>query len=209
MYADNDLACGYLTRRRDPVWGAPAVAAQANLNTFSYVNAAPQATSFNQEETLWAGLEDYVLLHARSWRQRLSVSTAPVLAETDPIYRGIAVPRRFWEVAAWTTMTSDGAPALAATGHVLDQSAQLDAVLAAETRTTATLAAEEPTLGAYLTYQMPILDIASLTGHDLGPRTAVDRLGTATPAPAQTLQPAAVQSRATLARLQHLGDLRL
>ena len=66
VYAGNDLDRGHLTRRRDPVWAEPAVAAQANLDSFSYVNTAPQPPLFNQGETLWAGLEDYVLQHART-----------------------------------------------------------------------------------------------------------------------------------------------
>ena len=207
VYADNDLDRGHLTRRRDPVWGDPAVAAQANLDSFSYVNAAPQAALFNQGETLWAGLEDYVLQHARTWRQRLSVYTAPVLAATDPTYRGIQIPRRFWKIAAWSTTGSDGDHELAATGYVLDQSDQLDAVLAAETRTAA--AEEPPPLGGYLTYQVPILDIATLTGLDVGPLLAADRLGTITPVPATTLRSAAVRVGTRWVPLRHLGDQRL
>ena len=93
LYADNDLDRGHLVRRRDPVWGEPEVAAQANLDTFSYVNAAPQAALSNQGETLWLGLEDYVLTQADTYDQRLSVFTAPVLASHDPVYHGVQLPR--------------------------------------------------------------------------------------------------------------------
>ena len=48
-------------------------------------------------------------------------SPHPVLADGDPPYRGVQIPRRFWKVAAWT---SDGA--LRAAGFVLDQSDLLD-----------------------------------------------------------------------------------
>lgn len=121
VYADNDVDRGHLVRRRDPVWGVAATAAQANLDSFTYVNAAPQAALFNQGPTLWAGLEDYVLQHARTYRQRLCVYTAPVLAGDDPMYRGVAVPRRYWKIAAWAADTGSDIRALAATGYVLDQ----------------------------------------------------------------------------------------
>ncbi|MBB3325133.1 DNA/RNA non-specific endonuclease [Microlunatus antarcticus] len=170
VYARNDLDRGHLVRRRDPVWGERAVAEQANLDTFSYVNAAPQAALFNQGELLWAGLEDYVLEHARTYAQRLTVLTAPVFGDDDPLYRGTRIPRRFWKIAAW----NDGdevSPALAATGYVLDQSEQLDRIdLTGEARASA------PPLGAYLTYQVPVVDIATLTGLDLGPLVEADRL---------------------------------
>ena len=133
LYAANDLDRGHLVRRRDPVWGEPAVAARANVDTFVYPNAAPQAAEFNQSTWLWNGLEDYVLQHARVHRQRLSVLTGPVLAGDDPVYRGVQLPRRYWKIAAWTASASssggatsvdvdEGELVLAATGYLLDQS---------------------------------------------------------------------------------------
>ena len=201
VYADNDLDRGHLTRRRDPVWGEPAVAEQANLDTFTYVNAAPQAALFNQGELLWAGLEDYVLDHARTYGQRLSVLTSPIFGPDDPPYRGTRVPRRFWKVAAWND-GDDVSPVLAATGYVLDQSEQLDALDLSGGGATAA-----PALGAYLTYQVPILDIATLTGLDLGPLVSADRL----PVPAAA-RPADLSHGSTVldtrwVRLLHLSDV--
>lgn len=80
VYARNDLDRGHLVRRRDPVWGDAATAAQANADSFVYTNAAPQAGAFNQSKELWLGLEDYVLSYARTNGNRFSVFTAPVLA---------------------------------------------------------------------------------------------------------------------------------
>jgi len=134
LYADNDFDRGHLVRRRDPVWGDSATATQANLDSFTYVNAAPQAALFNQGPTLWAGLEDYLLDHARIYRQRLSVYTAPVLADDDPTYRGVHVPRRYWKVAAWATDSDAGSQTLAATGYLLDQTDLLPPILQAEQR---------------------------------------------------------------------------
>lgn len=174
MYARNDLDRGHLVRRRDPVWGAPDVAAAANFDSFAYPNAAPQVSVFNQSKELWLGLEDYLLDAARAARARLSVFTGPVLADDDPTYRGTQLPRRFYKIAAWSDIDHDGA--LAATGYVLDQRELLDALdLTAE----ATVSAGPSVgleLGAFRTYQVPIIDIARLTGLDLDPLIAADRL---------------------------------
>ena len=162
VYAKNDLDRGHLVRRRDPVWGDPATARAAGEATFTYPNAAPQAAGFNQSKLLWLGLEDHVLAYAETTDQRLSVFTAPILADDDPAYRGIRIPLRFWKVAVWRV--DDG---LAAAGFVLDQSELVD------TRDE-TLAA--PPLGTFRTFQVPIADIAALTGIDLGPLIGADVL---------------------------------
>ena len=101
LYADNDLDRGHLVRRRDPGWGSVAEARAATEATFVYTNAAPQASVFNQSKDLWVGLEDHVLQYADATDQRVSVFTGPVLDPTDPVYRGVRIPRRFWKVAAW------------------------------------------------------------------------------------------------------------
>lgn len=174
LYARNDLDRGHLVRRRDPVWGEPGVAAQANRDTFAYPNAAPQASGFNQSRELWLGLEDHVLEHARAQRLRLSVLTGPVLAGDDPLYRGVALPRRFWKVAAWAL---DGGRRLAAAAFVLDQTPLLPATeLAARTHAAAAADAPPP-LGPFRTFQVPVADVADLTDLDLGPLVAADVLG--------------------------------
>ncbi len=188
VYDRNDLDRGHLVRRRDPVWGSAETAGQANIDTFTYVNAAPQAGPFNQDETLWAGLENYLLEHARVYQTRLSVFTAPVLDPDDPPYRGVAIPRLFWKIAAWATRPEDD-PAqvtLAATGYVLDQTPQLDDIDLETQR--AVDAGDPPPLGPFVTFQVPIPDIASLTGLDLGPLVAADRLPVPAPTAARSLR---------------------
>ncbi len=201
VYADNDLDRGHLTRRRDPVWGERAVAEQANLDTFTYVNAAPQAALFNQGELLWAGLEDYVLDHARTYAQRLSVLTAPVLGPDDPLYRGTRLPRRFWKVAAWND-GDETSPVLAATGYVLDQSEQLDAI-----DLTGRAGAAPPPLGAYLTYQVPVVDIATLTGLDLGALVDADRLPVPASVRPEELAPGSAVLETRWLRLRYVRDV--
>lgn len=168
VYAANDLDRGHLVRRRDPVWGDPATAAAANADTFHYTNAAPQVAVFNQSKDLWLGLEDYVLNHADATDTRLSVLTGPVLADDDPLYRGVEVPRRFWKVAAWVR---DGL--LAATGYLLDQSDLLDELLAREASGPAARASD---LGAFRTFQVPIAEIEATTGLAMAALERADRL---------------------------------
>ncbi|WP_254359291.1 DNA/RNA non-specific endonuclease [Microbacterium hominis] len=166
LYARNDLDRGHLVRRRDPGWGGAAEARAATEATFVYPNAAPQVNVFNQSKDLWLGLEDHVLEYADATDQRVSVFTAPVLADDDPEYRGIRVPRRFVKIAAWAGEAAAG-PALRAAGFVLDQSSLLDRVLGMP---------RAADLGAYRTFQAPIDEIAALAGLDVEPLAAADVL---------------------------------
>ncbi|KIZ15091.1 DNA/RNA non-specific endonuclease [Streptomyces natalensis] len=167
IYHDNILDRGHLVRRLDPVWGDPAECEAANDDTFHFTNAAPQANVFNQGKKLWQGLENYLLDHAAEFDRKLTVFTGPVLHDSDPPYRGVQVPLRFWKVAAFLQ-----GGALASTGYVLDQSPDLtrdaDRALAGATP------GGPPPLGAFRTFQVPVSDITELTGLDLGPLPACD-----------------------------------
>lgn len=112
-----------------------------------------------------------MLSHARVHDLHLTVLTGPVLAETDPRYRGIQIPLAFWKVAAWV---SDGA--LAATGYLLDQSAELVGVELEIALRRAAATHAVPPLGAFRTFQVPIADIEVLTALNLGLLSAADRL---------------------------------
>ncbi len=170
LYDDNDVDRGHLVRRRDPVWGADAVAQQANYDTFSYTNAAPQAAAFNQDEELWLGLEQYLLTSAATYQRRLVVLTGPVLDPGDPTYRGVQIPLRFWKVAAFTTGGE-----LASTAYVLDQSPLIDDATTSGVTAGDPAVDQAPPLGPYRTFQVPVSDVVALTGLDLGPLPAVDR----------------------------------
>ncbi|MGB2950894.1 MAG: DNA/RNA non-specific endonuclease [Rhodococcus sp. (in: high G+C Gram-positive bacteria)] len=166
LYASNDLDRGHLVRRRDPVWGTVTVAEQANADTFHYTVCAPQTATLNQSKTLWLGLEDYVLEHARQYGQRLSVFSGCIFAADDPVYRGVAIPRRFFKIAAWEQNSE-----LAATGYVLDQTPSLGPIIERPVRAdTAT-----PPLGPYRTFQVPVEDIAAATELSMNQLVAADR----------------------------------
>ncbi|MGW2786340.1 DNA/RNA non-specific endonuclease [Streptomyces populi] len=171
VYKNNPLDKGHLVRRLDPVWGTGSETKAANSDTFHYTNAAPQMDVFNQGKKLWQGLEDFLLNHAKNFHRKLSVFTGPVLEDTDPPYRGVKVPLRFWKVAAFM---QDGE--LAATAYVLDQSPDLSHEVAARVMADAALAGDPPPLGAFRTFQVPVADVAEITGLDLGPLPGADRL---------------------------------
>jgi DNA/RNA endonuclease G (NUC1) len=169
VYARNDLDRGHLVRRASAVWGDTRVeAAQANEDTFYYTNAAPQAAKFNQGMELWLGLESYLQENAADNSQRLVVFTGPIFGATDPVYRGVDIPLRFFKVAAFIHHGE-----LAATGYVVDQTPQLDD-LPDIPRPGVT--DEAPPLGPFRTFQVPVRDIAVLTGLDMDQLTAVDRM---------------------------------
>jgi DNA/RNA endonuclease G (NUC1) len=169
LYARNDIDRGHLVRRASAVWGdSRTEAAQANEDTFHYTNAAPQAAEFNQGLDLWLGLESYLLDHAADYGRRLVVFTGPIFGENDPVYRGVDIPLLFFKVAAFL---QDGE--LAATGYVADQTAQLGELPDVTHRKAAD---EAPPLGPFRTFQVPIRDIAALTGLDLHQLASVDRM---------------------------------
>ncbi|MEV1292553.1 DNA/RNA non-specific endonuclease [Pseudonocardia sp. NPDC049635] len=164
IYTDNDLDRGHLVRRADPAWGEPSVAQRASDDTFHYTNAAPQASSFNQDRELWLGLEDHLLDHAGDHDRRLVVFTGPVLADDDPEYRGLRIPRLFWKIGGFRTAGELGTAAF-----LLDQTPQLGDLRRP-------VPGEPPPLGGFRTFQVPVARIAELTGLDLGPLTGADRM---------------------------------
>lgn len=164
IYANNSLDRGHLVRRRDPVWGPRAAA--ANFDTFAFPNAAPQVDMFNQSKELWLGLEDYLLGFADARDLRLTVFTAPVLAPTDPPYRGLLVPKKFWKIAAWLSPRG-----LACTAYLLDQGPLLDSL----GQPAAWTVDDPPELGPFLTFQLAVSEVARLTGLDLAQLAAADR----------------------------------
>ena len=182
LYARNDFDRGHLVRRRDPVWGPQA--REANADTFSYTNAAPQAARFNQSLDLWLGLEDHVLAYARQWDQRLVVVTGPVFADDDPEYRGVRIPRRFYKIAAYLLPQpvdldpSGEVSVLATAGFVLDQTPLVEEIVGSAR------AREVPVLGGFRTFQVPVADVADLTALDFGPLVAADRMPGLVPAAA-------------------------
>ncbi|WP_326641265.1 DNA/RNA non-specific endonuclease [Streptosporangium sp. NBC_01755] len=163
VYRDNPLDRGHLVRRLDPAWGASNVVAKSgNDDTFHFTNCTPQHKDFNQNQTTWAGLEDYILDNADTRDLKATVFTGPVLAADDDPYRGVQLPRQYWKVVAMIKQNGE----LSATGYLLSQDHLIDGL---ET------APAEFSYGAYKTYQVPIQRIEDLT------RLSFDTLADADP----------------------------
>jgi DNA/RNA endonuclease G (NUC1) len=170
IYARNDIDRGHLVRRASAVWGdTRAEAATANEDTFHYTNAAPQAAKFNQGLDLWLGLESYLLENAADNGRRLIVFTGPIFSDVDPVYRGVEIPLRYFKVAVFLQGGS-----LAATGYVVDQTPQLADL--DDVPKPGAIGDDAPPLGPFRTFQVPIRDIAALTGLDLEQLVGVDRM---------------------------------
>jgi len=178
VYRDNPLDRGHLVRRLDPAWGSETLAKAGNDDTFHFTNASPQHHEFNAGNTLWLGLEDYVLDNADTSDLAVSVLTGPVLAADDDFYRGVQLPRQFWKVVAMVKRSGE----LSATGYLLSQAALLDGLEATE----------EFSYGAYRTFQVPVRRIAELTGLYLDAHVAADPLERleAAPLPRELIRPA-------------------
>jgi endonuclease G len=169
VYAHNDLDRGHLVMRAACTWGnTEEEARQAEADTFYFPNAAPQNKLFNQGRKLWLGLEDHLQDHAATFDRKLVVLAGPVLDPGDPPYRGIQVPLRYWKVVAFL---QDGV--LAATGYLLDQSPLVDDLGAAVGEPAP---GQLPPLGPYRTFQLPVADIAEVTGVAFGQLIAADVL---------------------------------
>ncbi len=91
---------GHLVRRLDPVWGDDATAARANGDSFHWTNCSPQYYLFNQSETLWQGLENFILTNTDRDDLKTTVFTGPIFRSDDELHRGVLVPQAFWKLVA-------------------------------------------------------------------------------------------------------------
>ena len=105
-----------MTRRTDPAWGEPAVAARGNSDSMHVTNTVPQVQPFNAG--IWLGLEDYAFDHAVEDAMRISVFTGPFLLADDPVLFGVAIPRSFWKIIVFM---HDVTRKLSATAYVMSQ----------------------------------------------------------------------------------------
>jgi endonuclease G len=154
---DDLFSRGHMTRREDPVWGDSA--REAEEDTFTVTNAAPQMQSHNSP--IWLGLEDYVLKNARKSKQKACVLTGPVLGKRDPKIHGVKIPVRFWKIVAFIHDVTDDLSAVA----YLDSQAEF-------------LPDVSPAFvwGQYKGMQVPVQRIEKLTGLGFGPLRKADVL---------------------------------
>lgn len=100
LYATNDLDRGHIARRADLLWGPRPEAEQANEDSFSFTNIAPQMNTFNQagRSGVWGELEDALFAAVDVDSLRISVVAGPVFKDSDREYRGFRIPREFFKV---------------------------------------------------------------------------------------------------------------
>ena len=165
VYKNNPLDRGHLVRRLDPAWGDSREEAKlSNDDTFHFTNCSPQHEDFNQNQSTWAGLEDYILENADNRDFRVTVFTGPVLAADDDQFAGVQLPREFWKVVAMVKESGD----LSATAYLLSQR-ELIAGLE--------VVPEEFSYGAYKTFQVPVRRVEEQTRLSFGSLSDADPLG--------------------------------
>ena len=79
-------------------------AQQANVDSFCFTNIVPQVDDFNQsgQQGVWGRLEDALYEEVEVDGLRVCVMAAPVFRDDDMVYRGVALPREFWKVLAYS-----------------------------------------------------------------------------------------------------------
>jgi endonuclease G len=169
-FKDAEIDRGHMVRREDPNWGDEAET--ADLDTFHYVNAAPQHSRLNQGKQLWQGLENFILDSARTHGFRASVFTAPVFSDDDPVLEeeNVRVPLEFWKVVAMIDSSKDK---LHTTAYLLSQGQLIRKLLEDRDRSEAV---EGFVLGPYRTFQISIADLERAVEYDFGALRDADPL---------------------------------
>ena len=120
-YHHNPWDRGHLVRRDAVVWGSQREAQDASDSTYFYTNAALQHQSFNQNQSKWLGLENWILHKAGAFALRLCVFTGPIYTDVDIITdRGYTVPSAFFKVVILKDPTSEGTD-LSAVAFIMKQ----------------------------------------------------------------------------------------
>lgn len=117
---------GHMSRREDAKWGNTAAQAEAAAQrTCMYTNACPQVPDLNRAvygyHGLWGELEQIVLEQGVEAEQgnasKICVYNGPIFVDTDPTYKGVQVPMRFFKLIVWLNAQNE----TKATAFVLSQ----------------------------------------------------------------------------------------
>lgn len=103
LYRGNRLDRGHIARRADLLWGPPAEAKKANVDSFFFTNITPQMDDFNQgsQGGVWGRLEDAIFADVDVEDLKVSVFGGPVFRDDDRVFRQIRIPREFWKIIAF------------------------------------------------------------------------------------------------------------
>jgi endonuclease G len=126
FYKSSGFDKGHMSRREDANWGATATTAEESAQmTCMYTNACPQVPNLNRAvygyHGLWGELEQIVLeqgVEAETGNaSRICVYNGPLFVDSDPVYKGVQVPMRFFKMIVWLNKKGDKK----ATAFVLSQ----------------------------------------------------------------------------------------
>jgi endonuclease G, mitochondrial len=193
LYTHNEFDRGHLVRRRDACWGRDLDdAILGNNDTFHYTNCSPQHSFFNQDQSLWQGLENYILESAEKFGKKVCLFNGPIFDVNDPIYRGVAIPRAYWKLAV--IKKQDGK--MSATAYVVHQDDLIADIQAAG----------DFQYGEFLTFQTTVEHLETLTGLNFGRLSEFDPKRDQTAG--EVLSPQMVRAK-TLVQLTELSQIEL
>lgn len=119
-YANNDWDRGHLVRRAAVAWGETQRAKDASDSTFYYTVSALQHSTFNQSDSKWLGLENWVLEKAAGVNSRLCVFAGSIYTTVDEMAGGFRIPSAFFKIVVLRDPTAEGDD-LSALGFVMRQ----------------------------------------------------------------------------------------
>jgi len=126
FYAKSGFDIGHMSRREDADWGVDADAAKEAADlTCMYSNACPQVPNLNRAvfgyHGVWGELEKIVLENGARKEagesSKICVYNGPIFVDTDPTFKGVQIPMRFFKVIVWR----NGANEMKSTAFVLSQ----------------------------------------------------------------------------------------
>src|SRR5262249_20764318 len=110
FYKSSGFDKGHMSRREDAKWDRTAEDAERDANlTCMYTNACPQVPDINRAvygyHGDWGKLEQIILEngveHEAGKTTKICVYNGPVFIDSDPVFKGIQIPMRFWKIVTW------------------------------------------------------------------------------------------------------------
>jgi endonuclease G len=108
FYSNSGFDKGHMSRREDANWGRTETESRLSANlTCMHTNACPQVPELNRSSSsgLWGQLEKLVLEKGVKKEEgkeaRICVYNGPIFVSTDPVFKGVQIPLRFYKVIVW------------------------------------------------------------------------------------------------------------
>jgi endonuclease G len=155
----NDFDRGTLLRRGYVTWGDTASAMEAARDLYAMTGVTPQRSLFNQKS--WSDLERFIFDWITRNKARATVMAGPVFSSDDPVFNGVAIPRKFWQILVARGRNGS----LQAAGFLLSQDLTSPSSDSIDTNI--------PTFDPKL-HRVEVREIEKLTGLDLGDLVAAN-----------------------------------